>query len=74
MIVARTIAPRARKSDSSPRLPPVVGGFAVFGGDVTARFWSLVDTLAHALPVPAGWLRWVCDRYDLALGVEPDQL
>jgi hypothetical protein len=36
------------------------------------RLLRWVDTAAHILHLPGR--RWVCDRYDLSLGVTPDEL
>jgi len=41
-------------------------------------WWALVDTVAHILDrvrlIPGRLRGWVCDRYDLALGVTRDEL
>ena len=34
------------------------------------RFWEALDTLAHRVRFP--WRRWVCHRYDVALGLYDD--
>lgn len=36
-----------------------------------ARFWRLLDTAWHSLGLPGGW---ICDRYDLALGLTRAEL
>lgn len=41
---------------------------------MVASWWSAIDTSAHALHLPGRLTRWICDRYDLALGVAPDEL
>lgn len=45
---------------------------------MTARLIQVADTFAH-LPVigrivPSPIRRWLCDRFDLALGVTPTEL
>jgi hypothetical protein len=35
------------------------------------RVWSVLDTFWHSLGLPGGW---ICDRYDLALGLTRDEL
>ena len=40
--------------------------------DVGTRFWEALDTLAHRVRFP--WRRWICDRYDLALGCTKAEL
>lgn len=38
------------------------------------RFWMVLDNLVHLLRLPR-WLRWwVCDRFDLTLGVTREEL
>ena len=45
---------------------------------MTAYLWRIVDWTAHALCtlhlIPKRWLAAACDRYDLALGVTPEEL
>ncbi len=36
------------------------------------RFWELLDTAAHALRLP--WTGWICDRFDLSLGLTRDEI
>ena len=39
---------------------------------MSARFWGALDTLAHRVKLPRR--RWICDRYDLALGCTKAEL
>jgi hypothetical protein len=35
------------------------------------NLWEVIDTMPHKLKCP---IPWVCDRYDLALGITRDEL
>ena len=38
------------------------------------RFWEVLDTAAHRWHFRDPWGRWICDRYDLALGMTKTEL
>lgn len=42
--------------------------------DMTSRqrFWCALDEIAHALHLPGR--AWICDRFDLSLGVTREEL